>query len=126
MAWDENGEGGTPAGPLAPGGGGIFGSSPAEKAAAANDIQTELEPNTKRVSDGAKESTDTAARTLDGWETASGLKKVVGAWDQQVKVLMGRLSAEKASLRRTSGLFLRNDVSTGDNLRGVRSNIDGL
>lgn len=126
MAWDESSGGGTPAGPLAPGGGGLFGSSPAEKNAAANDIETELEPSTKRASDGAKESTNTAARTLDGWETATGLKKVVGAWDQQVKVLMGRLSAEKGSLRHTSNLFSHNDVITGSELRGVRSNLDGL
>lgn len=78
MAWDESSGGGTPAGPLVPGGGGLFGSSPAEKNAAANDIETELEPDTKKFSDGAKESTNTAARTLNGWETASGLKKVVG------------------------------------------------
>lgn len=126
MAWDESSADGTPVGPLAPGGGDVFGSSPAEKKAAANDIETELEPDTKRVSGGAKESTNTAARTLDGWETASGLKKVVGTWDQQVGVLMGRLSAEKASLRKASGEFLRIDVGTGDELRRVRSNIDEL
>ncbi|WP_069173479.1 hypothetical protein [Streptomyces griseus] len=126
MAWDESSRDGTPAGPLAPGGGGLFGSSPAEKNAAANDIETELEPDTKKVSDGAKESTNTAARTLDGWETASGLKKVVGTWDQQVRVLMRRLAADKASLRNTSGLFLQNDVGTGSEFRGVRSSLDDL
>ncbi|WLQ69315.1 hypothetical protein [Streptomyces glycanivorans] len=126
MAWDESSEGGTPAGPLVPGGGGLFGSSPAEKNAAANGIETELEPDTKKFSDGAKESTSTAARTLDGWETASGLKKVVGIWDQQVRVLMGRLAAEKASLRNTSGLFFQNDLGTGSELRGVRSSLDEL
>ncbi|WP_405668976.1 hypothetical protein OG379_40515 (plasmid) [Streptomyces sp. NBC_01166] len=126
MAWDESSGGGTPAGPSAPGGGGLFGSSPAEKSAAANDIETELEPDTKKVSDGARESTNAAARTLDGWETASGLKKVVGTWDQQVRVLMGRLAAEKASLRNTSGLFFQNDLGTGSELRGVRSSLDEL
>ncbi|WP_326695852.1 hypothetical protein OG909_32605 [Streptomyces sp. NBC_01754] len=126
MAWDESSGGGTPAGPLAPGDGGLFGSSPAEKNAAANDIETELEPDTKKTSDGAKESTNTAARTLDGWETASGLKKVVGTWDQQVRVLMGRLAAEKASLRNTSSLFIQNDLGTASKLRGVRSSLDEL
>ncbi|MFI6695107.1 hypothetical protein ACIBLA_25810 [Streptomyces sp. NPDC050433] len=111
---------------MAPGGGDLFGSSPEEKKAAANDIETELEPDTKRVSDGAKESTNTAARTLDGWETASGLKKVVETWDQQVRVLMGRLSAEKVSLRSASGVFFQIDVGTGDELRRVRSNLDEL
>ncbi|MEV8426249.1 hypothetical protein [Streptomyces niveus] len=126
MAWDESSADGIPVGPLAPGGGDLFGSSPAEMKAAANDIETELEPDTKRDSGKAKESTNTAARTLDGWETASGLKKVVGTWDQQVRVLMGRLSAEKANLRSASGEFSRIDVGTGDELRGVRSYFDEL
>ncbi|MEW2418081.1 hypothetical protein AB0953_30890 [Streptomyces sp. NPDC046866] len=106
-------------GPLASGGGSVFGSTPAEKKAAANTIETELEPNTKKATDGAKEKTSAAARTLDGWETASGLKKVTETWDQQAKMLMGRLSAEKASLRGTSGLFVQNDVRTGDDLRAL-------
>lgn len=90
-----NGVDGVPAGPLAQGGGSVFGSTPAEKKAAANTIETELEPNTKKAADGAKENTSAAARTLDGWETASGLKKVTETWDQQVKMLMGRVSAER-------------------------------
>ncbi|MGW6973796.1 hypothetical protein [Streptomyces sp. NPDC054952] len=123
-----NGVDGVPAGPLAPGGGSVFGSTPAEKKDAANTIETELEPNTKKAADGAKENTSAAARTLDGWETASGLKKVTETWDQQVKMLMGRLSAEKTSLRGTSGLFVQNDVRTGDELRalGPKSKLEGL
>ncbi|MFJ3966141.1 hypothetical protein [Streptomyces sp. NPDC090036] len=106
----------------------MFGSTPAEKKAAANTIETELEPNTKKAADGAEENTSAAARTLDGWETASGLKKVTETWDQQVKMLMGRLSAEKTSLRGTSGLFVQNDVRTGDELRalGPKSKLEGL
>lgn len=126
MAWDESSGGGTPAGPLVPGVVACSARRRMEKNAAANDIETELEPDTKKFSDGAKESTNTAARTLDGWETASGLKKVVGTWDQQVRVLMGRLAAEKASLRNTSSLFFQNDLGTGSELRGVRSSLDEL
>ncbi|MFI8280043.1 hypothetical protein ACIGBH_35100 [Streptomyces sp. NPDC085929] len=118
---------GAPAGPLAPGGGSVFGSTPAEKAAA-NAVETELEPNTKKAADGAKDNTSAAARTFDRWETASGLKKVTETWDQQVKMLMGRLSAEKTSLRGASGLFMQNDVHTGDQLRAVghKSKLEGL
>ncbi|MFE6268264.1 hypothetical protein ACFVQ9_05665 [Streptomyces goshikiensis] len=106
----------------------MFGSTPAEKTAAANTIESELEPNTKKAADGAKENTSAAARTLDGWETASGLKKLTETWDQQVKMLMGRLSAEKTSLHGTSGLFVKNDVRTGDALRalGPKSKLEGL
>lgn len=82
----------------------------------------------EEAADGAKENTSAAARTLDGWETASGLKKVTETWDQQVKMLMGRVSAEKTSLRGTSGLFVQNDVRTGDELRalGPKSKLEGL
>ncbi|MFD8293926.1 hypothetical protein ACFV2B_37680 [Streptomyces lavendulae] len=41
---------------------------------------------------------------------------------------MGRLTAEKASLRDTSSLFVQNDVRTGDELRmlGTKSKLEGL
>ncbi|MFD3912459.1 hypothetical protein [Streptomyces sp. NPDC058603] len=127
MSWDESSVDGTPPSLLTPpDGGGVFGSSPMEKNAAANDIETELEPDTKRVSGEAKESTNTAVRTFDGWDTAAGLKKVVETWDKQVKVLMGRLSEEKTSLRATSSIFLQNDVSRGDEIRRIRSGLDEL
>ncbi|MEU6310764.1 hypothetical protein [Streptomyces sp. NPDC047014] len=123
-----NGVEGSPAGPLTPGGGGTFGSTPSEKRTAANTIETELEPNTNKAAGGAKESTTAAATTFGGWETSSGLKKVAEAWEQQVRVLMGRLGAEKSSLRGASGLFTQNDQHTGDGLRalGTKSKLDGL
>ncbi|MEU8543080.1 hypothetical protein AB0C52_24370 [Streptomyces sp. NPDC048717] len=116
-----------PLGPIGPGGG-VFGSTPAEKEAAANTIATELEPSTKKAADGAKEQTNAAARALDGWETASGLQKVTQTWDQQVKMLMGRLSSEKASLRKAAGEFTLNDVHTGSQIRALRreSKLDEL
>ncbi|MFD0358218.1 hypothetical protein ACFVHW_31465 [Streptomyces sp. NPDC127110] len=86
----------------------MFGSTPVEKRNAANTIETDLEPNTKKAADGARENTNAAARTLNGWETAFGLKKVTETWDQHVQMLMGRLTAEKTSLRGASGLFVQN------------------
>lgn len=123
-----NGADDVPLGPVGPGSGNTFGSTPAEKTAAANTVETELEPRTKKAADGAKEHTSAAARTLQGWETATGLKKVVETWDRQVQMLMGRLNAEKGSLRGASGMFVQNDVHTGDGLRALapKSKLDGL
>ncbi|MFB7984143.1 hypothetical protein [Streptomyces vinaceus] len=118
---------GAPAGPLAPGGSGTFGSTPAEKTAAANTIETELQPNTKTATELADEATNTAVKGFEGWDTAPGLKKVADTWDRQVKVLMGRLGSEKSALRGASGLFVRNDVGLGDQFRPIgQSRLNGL
>ncbi|MFB6558296.1 hypothetical protein ACFCYH_05165 [Streptomyces sp. NPDC056400] len=119
---------GAPAGPLAPGGPGTFASTPAEKTAAANTIETELEPNTKTATEHADEATNTAVKGFEGWDTAPGLKKVSDTWDKQVKVLMGRLGSEKSALRGASGLFVRNDIGLGDQFRpiGSQSKLNGL
>ncbi|WP_322872049.1 hypothetical protein [Streptomyces goshikiensis] len=110
------------------GGGGTFASTPAQKRSAANTIETELEPNTKKATEHADESTSTAVKGFDGWDAALGLKKVSDTWDQQVKVLIGRLGSEKGSLRGASGLFVRNDLGTGDGFRplGTQSKLNGL
>lgn len=100
---------GTGDGPLPGLGGKDFASTPAQKKAAANTIETELEPNTKKATDWADETSGTAAKEFDGWDTGAGLKKVVETWDKQVKVLMGRLSTEKGALRGASSLFAGND-----------------
>ncbi|MBT2478075.1 hypothetical protein [Streptomyces sp. ISL-94] len=117
-----------PGGPLAPGGAGNFGSTPAEKRAAANTIETELEPNTKKATEHADEAMNTAVAGFEGWDTAIGLKKVADTWDKQVKNLMGRLSSEKGALRSASGLFVRNDIGLGDQFRpiGAQSKLNGL
>ncbi|MFJ7587481.1 hypothetical protein ACIQZO_08780 [Streptomyces sp. NPDC097617] len=121
-----NGTGG-PAGPLAPGGSGTFGSTPAEKTAAANTIETELQPDTKTATEHADEATNTAVKGFDGWDTAPGLKKVADTWDKQVKVLMGRLGSEKIALRGASGLFVRNDSGLGDQFRPIgQSKLSGI
>ncbi|MET9887932.1 hypothetical protein ABZZ20_33325 [Streptomyces sp. NPDC006430] len=110
------------------GGGGTFASTPAQKRSAANTIETELEPNTKKATEYADESTNTAVKGFEGWDAAVGLKKVADTWDQQVKVLMGRLGSEKGSLRGASGLFVQNDLGTGDGFRplGTQSKLNGL
>ncbi|MFD6539950.1 hypothetical protein [Streptomyces goshikiensis] len=110
------------------GGGGTFASTPAQKRSAANTIETELEPNTKKATEHADESTSTAVKGFDGWDAALGLKKVADTWDQQVKVLIGRLGSEKGSLRGASGLFVRNDLGTGDGFRPLdtQSKLNGL
>lgn len=116
-----------PGGPV-PGGVGDFGSTPAEKTSAANTIETELEPNTKKATEHADEATNTAVAGFDGWETAAGLKKVADTWDKQAKNLMGRLSSEKGALRGASGLFVRNDIGLGDQFRpiGSQSKLNGV
>ncbi|MEU9946508.1 hypothetical protein, partial [Streptomyces lavendulae] len=108
---------GAPAGPLAPGASGTFGSTPAEKTAAANTIENELEGKTKTSTEHADEATNTTVKGFDGWDTAAGLKKVGETWDKQVAVLMGRLGSEKIALRGATGLFVRNDIGLGDQFR---------
>ncbi|MFE1873021.1 hypothetical protein ACFW9N_19265 [Streptomyces sp. NPDC059496] len=118
---------GAPAGPLASGGSGTFGSTPAEKTAAANTIETELQPNTKTAIEHADEATNTAVKGFEGWDSAPGLKKVADTWSRQVKVLIGRLGSEKSALRGASGLFVRNDIGLGDQFRPIgQSKLNGL
>ncbi|WP_406366384.1 hypothetical protein [Streptomyces sp. NBC_01546] len=112
-------------GPVGPGGSANFASTPAEKKAAANTIETELEPNTKKATEHADDATSTAQKGFEGWDTAAGLKKVADTWDQQVKTLMGRLASEKSALRGASGLFARNDLSL-NNQFAAQSKLNGL
>ncbi|MEU8436923.1 hypothetical protein AB0F18_29270 [Streptomyces sp. NPDC029216] len=105
---------GVPASDGGGGDGGTFASTPAQKRSAGNTVETELEPNTKKATEQADDSTSAAVKGFEGWDAALGLKKVADTWDQQVKVLMGRLGSEKTALRGASGLFVRNDIGTGD------------
>ncbi|MEV1047193.1 hypothetical protein [Streptomyces sp. NPDC049916] len=109
------------------GGGGApdLASSPARKKAAAADIETELEPRTKKTGEHADSATETARKGFDGWETAAGLKTVADTWDKQVTTLMGRLASEKNALRGASGLFARNDTGVRDQLLS-QSGLNGL
>ncbi|MCY0931884.1 hypothetical protein OTB20_38075 [Streptomyces sp. H27-H1] len=115
-----------PTDPFTPGRPADFASKPAEKQAAAGVIESELEPDTKKASERADRTTGAAQKGFDGWETAAGLKKVADTWDQQVKALMGRLSSEKAALRGSSGLFVRNDTGLGSQFLTSKSKLDGL
>ncbi|MET9881806.1 hypothetical protein ABZZ20_01355 [Streptomyces sp. NPDC006430] len=108
------------------GGSADFASTPAEKKAAAGTIETELEPNTKKAAEHADDATSTAQKGFEGWETSAALKKVADTWDQQVKTLMGRLSAEKTALRGASGLFVRNDTGLGNQFLSSPSKLNGL
>ncbi|MFF5448300.1 hypothetical protein [Streptomyces sp. NPDC012888] len=107
---------------------GDFGSTPAQKKAAANTIETDLEPGTKKAAEHADEASNTAVKTFDGWQTAVGLKKVTDTWDKQVANLMGRLASEKNALRSTSNLFTGNDQATGDGFGVIapKSKLHGL
>ncbi|MEU4348773.1 hypothetical protein [Streptomyces sp. NPDC023838] len=108
-------------GPLGGGGGGDkdLNSSSARKKTAANDIETDFEPGTKKAGGWAKETTGTAAKAFDGWATAAGLNKAQETWGNQAKALMGRLAAEKAALRGTNSLFIKNDQAVGDQMGGL-------
>ncbi|WKD34939.1 hypothetical protein [Streptomyces xanthophaeus] len=96
-----------------PGGAKDFASTPAEKRAAANTIENELEDATKKAAEHADDATGNAQKGFEGWETAAGLKKVADTWDQQVKTLMGRLAGEKMQLRSASGYIAGNDIRLG-------------
>ncbi|MFD0377870.1 hypothetical protein [Streptomyces sp. NPDC127112] len=105
---------------------GDFASTPKQKQEAAGTIETELEPNTKKAAEVADDATSTAQKGFDGWETAAGLKTVMETWDKQVKVLMGRLSAEKGALRGASGLFARNDTGIHNQFLASQSKLNHL
>ncbi|MGW7363001.1 hypothetical protein ACWGI8_06110 [Streptomyces sp. NPDC054841] len=122
-----NGTGSGPAG--LPGGKQDLASTPAEKYAAANTIETELKPGTGTATAWADEESNNAIKAFDGWDTAAGLKKVQKTWDQQVKVLMGRLESEMNNLRVASGYFARTDIGIHSQftpLAKPRSGLDGV
>ncbi|MGW7331891.1 hypothetical protein ACWGIU_25540 [Streptomyces sp. NPDC054840] len=102
-----------------------FASTPAEKSAAANTIENELEPATKTAAEHADDATANARKGYEGWETAAGLKKVADTWDQQVKTLMGRLAGEKIALRGASGSIARNDIGLGNQFAS-KSQLHGM
>lgn len=115
-----------PAEPFAPGGSGDFASTPAEKQTAANTIESELQPSTKKATEHADDATGTAQKGFEGWDTAGALKKVSDTWDQQARNLMGRLSGEKTALRGASGLFVRNDTGLENQFLVSGSKLNGL
>lgn len=101
-------------------------TTPAKKKAAANSIETRLEPGTRTGANAADESTRGAIAEFKGWETAAGLKKAHGHWDDQVKRLMGRLNQEKSALRNTSILFSNNELETEAGFNSVKSKVSDI
>ncbi|MEV6424019.1 hypothetical protein [Streptomyces sp. NPDC051662] len=109
----------------APGGGAPdLASTPAQKRAAANTIETELQPNTKKAGDWADASMTTAISAFSGWATAAGLKTVQTTWESQVKTLVGRLNTEKGALRATVTILTGTDVDRRGTLSGIPSSFD--
>ncbi|MFE2847139.1 hypothetical protein ACFXKS_27025 [Streptomyces scopuliridis] len=99
-------------------------STPAQKSAAANTIETELQPNTKKAGDWADASMTSAISAFSGWATATGLKTVQTTWESQVKTLVGRLNMEKGALRATVTIFTQTDVDRRGTISGIPSNFD--
>ncbi|MFB7866853.1 MULTISPECIES: hypothetical protein [unclassified Streptomyces] len=115
--------------PLDPGGGGgqpDLATTPAKKKAAANTIETQIQPDLKSAADAADEGTNGAVTEFKGWDTAAGLKKAHEHWDSQVKRLNARLESEKGALRNASTLFKNNDLTTGYSFTPVQSKVSGL
>ncbi|MFD5493652.1 hypothetical protein ACFYY3_21610 [Streptomyces sp. NPDC001812] len=103
-------------------------SSPAQKKAAAKDIEENLEPDTRKAGDRADEETNAAVKAFaakdgHGWVTSTALKKAHKTWGEQVQNLMSRLSSEKEALRSTNILFQKTDFSVGQGVR-QSSNLD--
>ncbi|MEV8389576.1 MULTISPECIES: hypothetical protein [unclassified Streptomyces] len=113
-----------PPAPLPGGGAPNLASTPAQKRAAANTIETELQPNTKKAGDWADASMTTAISAFSGWATASGLKTAQTTWESQVKTLVGRLNTEKGALRATVTILTGTDVDRRSTLSGIPSNFD--
>ncbi|WP_371654266.1 MULTISPECIES: hypothetical protein [unclassified Streptomyces] len=100
--------------PSGPGGDKDLNSSASRKKTAANDIETDFEPNTKKAGAWADEANGTAVKAFAGWAAAAGLTKAQETWGKSVTALLGRLAGEKSALRGTTGLFLNNDIGVGN------------
>ncbi|MGW4231422.1 hypothetical protein ACWEF9_19360 [Streptomyces sp. NPDC004980] len=101
-------------------------TAPAKKKAAANSIETNIEPGTRTAANAADESVRGAIAEFKGWETAAGLKKAHHQWDEQVKRLMGRLSQEKFALRNTAILFSNNELEINSGFAPANSKVSGI
>ncbi|MCX5522481.1 hypothetical protein OG342_06325 [Streptomyces bobili] len=106
-----------------------FGSSPAQKKAAAKAIEDHIEPDTRKAGDRADDETGSAVKAFaakdgHGWVTSTALQKAHKTWGEQVQSLGNRLGSEKEALRSTNILFQNTDFGVG---LGVRqsSSLDG-
>ncbi|MBD0745511.1 hypothetical protein [Streptomyces sp. CBMA152] len=103
-----------PPAPAGPGNDNDLASNAGRKKTAANDIETDFEPNSKKAGAWADEATATAVKAFEGWSTAAGLKKAEENWGKSVTALLARLSGEKSALRGTNQLFFSNDLGVGN------------
>ncbi|QEV40120.1 hypothetical protein CP978_17635 [Streptomyces nodosus] len=104
-------------------------SSPEAKKKAANSIEQNIEPATRKAGDVADGSTDAAVKAFgpkdaEGWLTSGALKSAHGTWGEQVKALLDRLGGEKQSLRAANTVFSGTDLQIGTGVKGVRSPLD--
>ncbi|MFI2204115.1 hypothetical protein ACH47Z_25690 [Streptomyces sp. NPDC020192] len=111
-----------------PGGGGSFGgqqgltSSPAEKQAAANAIENDIEPGTRTAGAWADHETGAVVKAFGakdghGWLTSGAVRTAHKIWGEQVQDLMNLLSADKGALRGANTTLISTD---GEVAAGVR------
>lgn len=102
------------------GGGGSFGgqpslaSSPAEKQAAANALERDIEPDTRTAGAWADQETGAVVKAFgakdgSGWLTSEAVRKAHETWGEQVKGLMNLLSSDKGALRAVNRTLLGTD-----------------
>ncbi|MFD8015065.1 hypothetical protein [Streptomyces sp. NPDC058955] len=101
-------------------------ASPEKKRAAANTIETELEPSTAKAAAWADEATTSAVSAFGGWAVAAGLKTVDSTWNNQVKALMARLAHEKGALRGTIVTLSGTDVGVRTQIKGVQAPVSSI
>ncbi|MFF8729442.1 hypothetical protein ACF073_23520 [Streptomyces sp. NPDC015171] len=115
------GDAGGPYGPpVLAGGKKDLASSPAEKQAAANAIEKDIEPDTRKAGEWADSESNTAVKEFrDGWHTSGALKKAHETWGKQVKNLMNMLASDKEALRSANTVLQSTDIQTGADLRSA-------
>ncbi|MFF7238710.1 hypothetical protein [Streptomyces collinus] len=110
------------------GGGGSFGgqsgltSSPAEKQAAANAIEHDIEPDTRTAGEWTDHETSAVVKAFGakdghGWLTSGALQKAHKTWGEQVQDLMNLLSADKGALRAANTTLQGTDVDVAAGVR---------
>ncbi|MFD5697972.1 hypothetical protein [Streptomyces lasiicapitis] len=68
-------------------------------------LRNDIRPATSRAGRYAQESSETAVRELNGWETGSGLNDVQRHWKSQVESLRARLARDQSALELTKREF---------------------
>ncbi|POX37386.1 hypothetical protein C3486_28660 [Streptomyces sp. Ru73] len=102
---------------LPPGGSTPLASSPAKKKAAAEALDKDVVPDTKKAGGHADEATTKAQKAFDGWETGKGLKSLMTDWEKSVKTLQGRLSRERQALTSTNNTLQDGDHAAYNGLQ---------